>query len=209
MPVDVNLPKEGMIFQREQYQKGGVGRLYWDYRDSEILKYIEDEKIIVDIGCGEGILMEKIIQRLPDVKVFGIDLSFENVSICKEHGLKVCSGSVYGLPLDDSSLECVLFIEVIEHLDEPESAIKEINRVLKKDGFLILLFPHDSFFKLARILTFKFREAFYNAGHVRQWTPKEMVGLLESSGFRIVSKKNIPFYIWSISLHCLIVAKRL
>lgn len=209
MPVDVNLPKEVIIYQREQYQKGGIGRWYWDYRDREILKCIRDERIIVDIGCGEGILMEKIIQRLSDVKIFGIDPSSENVSICKKHCLEVYAGSVYELPLDDYSVDCVLFIEVIEHLDQEGLAIKEIKRVLKRNGTLILLFPHDRVFKLARLLTLKFREAFYDAGHVKQWAPKKIGRLLESSGFRIVSKKNIPFYLWSISLHGLVVAKKL
>jgi len=208
MPVDVNLPKEGMIYQREQYQKGGIGRWYWDYRDNEILKSIRDEEIIVDIGCGEGILMEKIIQRLPDVKVFGVDPSPENVSICKKHGLEVYAGNVYELPLDDYSVDCVLFIEVIEHLDYAGLAIKEIKRVLKKGGKLILLFPHDSVFKLARLLTLKFKEAFYDAGHMKQWTPKEIKRLLDSMGLKIISKKNLPFYLWLISLHCLIVARK-
>lgn len=208
MPVDVNLPKEGMIYQRNQYHKCGIGRRYWDYRDEQILKFIKDEKTITDIGCGEGILMEKIIQRLPDVKVFGIDPSPENVSICKKHGLEVYAGSVYELPLDNESVDCVLFIEVIEHLDHPELAIKEINRVLDRNGRLIMLFPHDSVFKLARILTFKFKEAFYDAGHIRQWTPGNATSLLETKGFRIISKEILPFYLWMISLHCLIVAKK-
>ncbi len=208
MPVDVNLPKEGMIYQREQYQKGGIGRWYWDYRDNEILKSIRDEEIIVDIGSGEGILMEKIIQRLPDVKVFGVDPSPENVSICKKHGFEIYTGSVYELPLDNESVDCVLFIEVIEHLDHEGLAIKEIKRVLKRNGTLILLFPHDRVFKLARLLTFKFKEAFYDAGHVKQWHPEEFKKNLESAGFEVLYKKNIPFYLWLISLHCLIVARK-
>jgi ubiquinone/menaquinone biosynthesis C-methylase UbiE len=209
MPVDVNLPKEGMIFQREQYQKGGIGRWYWDYRDKKILDCIKEEKQIVDIGCGEGILMDKILQKFPEKTILGIDASSENIEICKAHNLNVYYGNVYELPLDNEFVDCVLFIEVIEHIYNPELAIEEIRRILKKGGKLILLFPHDSVFKLARLITFKFEEAFYNAGHVAQWTLKEIGRLLESSGFRIVSKKNIPFYLWPISLHGLVVAIKL
>jgi ubiquinone/menaquinone biosynthesis C-methylase UbiE len=209
MPVDVNLPKEGIIYQREQYRKCGIGRWYWDYRDEQILKLIEDKDTIVDIGCGEGILIEKLAEKFPRKTILGIDPSNENVDICKSHNLNVYPGNVYGLPLEDSSVECVLFIEVIEHLDGPELAIKEIKRVLKKDGSLILLFPHDRVFRLARILTLKFKEAFYDAGHVRQWNPNEIRRLLESAGFMTVSEKNIPFYLWSISLHCLVEARKI
>jgi hypothetical protein len=81
--------------------------------------------------------------------------------------------------------------------------------VLKKYGTLVLLFPHDSIFKLTRILTFKFREAFYDAGHVKQWHPKEMIRVLREVGFETILKKNLPFYFWPVSLHCLLVAKKL
>jgi ubiquinone/menaquinone biosynthesis C-methylase UbiE len=209
MPVDINLPKENIIYQREQYQKGGIGRWYWDYRDREILKFIDDRKTIVDIGCGEGILLEKIVQRFTQKTAFGIDASIENVSICRTHNLKVYAGSVYELPLDDDSCDCVLFIEVIEHLDNPEKAIKEIHRVLKKDGELILLFPHDCVFKLARIVTLNIREALYDAGHVRQWSPSEMIKFLNKNGFETRYRKNMPFYLWLFSLHCLVVSRKL
>ena len=209
MPVDVNLPNEGMIYQREQYQKGGIGRRYWDYRDEKILGCIGLEKEIVDIGCGEGILLEKLIQRFPDAKVSGIDPSPENVSICRKHGLDVYAGSAYELPLESASVDCVLFIEVIEHLKHPELAIREIHRILKKDGRLVLLFPQDSIFKLARLLTFKFKEAFYDAGHVKQWYPTEMIEFLRLASFETIYKRNLPFHLWLISLHCLIVARKI
>lgn len=209
MPVDVDLPEEGMLYQRKQYQKGGIGRWYWDFRDKEIMKCIEDSKRIIDIGCGEGILLEKIVQMFPEKKVFGIDPSIENIEICKAHNLEVYHGSVYSLPLDDLAVDCVLLIEVIEHLDHSDRAIHEIQRVLMKNGILIVLFPHDRIFKYTRILTFKFKEAFYDAGHVKQWTPNGMQRLLGSTGFEIISKKNLPFHKWLISLHCLMVARKL
>ena len=127
MPVDVNLPKEGMIYQREQYLKGGIGRWYWDYRDEQVLKGIDDKKTIVDIGCGEGILMEKISQRFPDSKLLGIDPSPENVEICRRLNLNVMNGSVYELPLSEESADCLLFIEVIEHLENSFFILKKIN----------------------------------------------------------------------------------
>ena len=193
MPVDVKLQKEGMLYQREQYQKGGVGRWYWDFRDKAVLKCLDDNKTIVDIGCGEGLLMEKVAKRFPAAKIIGIDPSPENVAICESYNLDVFTGSVYELPFDNKSVDSILFIEVIEHLDYPDFALKEIQRVLKQDGKLVLLFPHDSVFKLARILTFKFREAFYDAGHVKQWHPAEITKILKQCGFQIILRKIFHF----------------
>ena len=208
MPVDHDLPVEGMIYQREQYAKGGVGRRYWDYRDAAMLSRITTEKRIVDIGCGEGITLERLVRRFPDRTVFGIDRCAENVEICRRHHLPVLLGSVYHLCLSSESVDCCLFTEVIEHLDHPGRALDEIARVLDKNGLLLLLFPNDKVFKLARLATFKFREAFYDPGHVKQWSPKEMVAELESRGFRLLAAENLPFYFWRLSLHHLVAARK-
>ena len=208
MPVDVNLPKEDMIYQREQYAKGGLGRLYWDYRDESILRHVGDGKTLVEVGCGEGILLEKMTKLFSDKTVFAIEPEPENVEICKSHNLDVRPGSVYELPMEDASVDTLLFIEVIEHLDDPDLAIREISRVIKPGGKLILLFPNDAFFKMARILTFKFKEAHYDAGHVKQWRPGEAKRFVESAGFKVEKTSNIPFFLWTTSLHCLIVATK-
>lgn len=125
MPVDVNLPKEGMICQREQYAKGGLGRRCWDYRDESILQHVDDGNTIVEVGCGEEILLEKMTKRFSDKRVFAIEPESENVEICKKHNLDVRSGSIYDIPLEDASVDTLLFIEVIEHLDDLGLAIRE------------------------------------------------------------------------------------
>lgn len=208
MPVDHGLSSKNIIYQRSQYQKGGLGKQYWDYRDRQALSFIKDEQSIIDIGCGEGITLKKLIKKFPDKNIRGIDYSRENVGICKKHGLPVKYGSVYDLKIEDNSVDCVIFLEVIEHLNNPRKALKEIHRILKKNGLLILLFPNDKIFKIARILTFKFKEAFYDPGHTEQWTPKEIKKTLGKLSFKIIKIKNIPFFSWAVSLHCLVVARK-
>jgi 2-polyprenyl-3-methyl-5-hydroxy-6-metoxy-1,4-benzoquinol methylase len=108
------------LSQREQYQKGGVGRRYWDFRDNNMFGFIKDEhKNIVDLGCGEGITLEKLVNRYPDRNVMGIDVVDENVEICRQHGLPVSPGSVYDLKIEKETVDMCVFSEVIEHLDDP------------------------------------------------------------------------------------------
>lgn len=208
MPTDVDLPREGMIYQREQYQKGGMSRRYWDYKDNLLIKYARDSGEIIDVGCGEGILLEKLAGLFPKKRIVGIDAESENLEICRKYGLNVAPGSVYRLEFDNESVDCVIFSEVIEHLNEAEKAIGEIARVLKKNGILILLFPNDTTFKLFRIAALMIKEAFYDTGHAKQWRPKEMKRFLDDSGLKTVVSKSIPFYFWPVSLHHLIVAKK-
>jgi ubiquinone/menaquinone biosynthesis C-methylase UbiE len=207
MPVDTNLAKEGMIYQRDQYAKGGLGVRYWNYRDKVALSYVTGKRI-VDIGCGEGITLEKLVTLYPDRQIVGIDSEPENIEICQKHALPIKYGTVFDLPFENNSIDCILFLEVIEHLYEPEKALAEISRVLKPSGRLTLIFPNDRMFMISRLLTGMFREAFYDAGHVRQWTPSKIRKALKAAGFSTLVQRNLPFRFWSISLHHLSVAEK-
>ncbi|MBU1205382.1 MAG: class I SAM-dependent methyltransferase [Proteobacteria bacterium] len=198
----------GPLRQREQYAKGGIGKRYWDYRDRQTLSYISEEKIIVDVGCGEGITLEKLVKKFPDRKIAGIDYSPENVEVCKEHQLPARLGNAYGLDFGDASVDCCLFMEVIEHLLDPLKALREIHRIMRQEGLLLLVFPNDLPFKIARLACLKFQEAFTPSGHVKHWTPREMRKAVESTGFTIVDLQCLPFYFWWCSLHGLVVARK-
>lgn len=99
-------------------------------------------------------------------------------------------------------------MDVIEHLDSPEMAFREIFRILRPGGRLILIFPNDRMFFLARLLFLKFREAFHDAGHVRRWNPDKMRSLLEIEGFKVNYRTSLPFIFWPISLYHLIEAEK-
>jgi len=207
MPVDTNLEKEGMIYQRDQYAKGGIGVRYWDYRDAVALSHVVGNRII-DVGCGEGITLEKLVKLYPGKQITGIDSEPENIDICQKHGLPVQYGTVFNLPFETDSIDCALFFEVIEHLDEPNKALEEINRVLRPGGRLILIFPNDRMFMVSRLLTGMIKEAFYNSGHVKQWTPSKIRKALKSNGFSPIEQFNLPFIFWTVSLHHLAVADK-
>lgn len=209
MPVDAGVSKDGVRFQREQYANSGLSRKYWDLRDKNIIDAIGDARSIIDAGCGEGILLEKLVKQFPGKDIVGVDIDPINIKICQEHGLPIIAGGIYGLPFDDGSFDAALFIEVVEHLDEPLKAIGELNRILRPGGRLLVLFPNDFTFKIARIMMLMFKEAFYDTGHLKQWTPRQMKKALEASGFNILAQKSMPLPFFALSLHHLVVAEKI
>jgi len=207
MPVDHRYLRYPPLIQREQYAKGGIGRWYWDFRDNIIFNFIKpDDQDILDLGCGEGITLERLIKNFPGRNIHGIDIMPENIEVCKSFQLPARLGNVCSLGVRDSSQDVVLFLEVLEHLSEPGIAIREIHRILRPGGRVLILFPNDRMFFFSRLITLRLKEAFYDPGHVRQWTIADVARLVSSEGFRPVAFKIIPFYIWMISLHGLVVA---
>jgi 2-polyprenyl-3-methyl-5-hydroxy-6-metoxy-1,4-benzoquinol methylase len=209
MPVDVYRRDAQVFYQRQQYAKGGIGAWYWNFRDRAVLSYIgPQDRCLLDLGCGEGLTLERLVKAFPGREVLGIDLDPENIAICREHGLPAKVGNLYHLDLNDGVYDVVLFLEVIEHLDQPELALQEIHRVLRPGGKVIVLFPNDLTFLLARLLTLKFQEARYDPGHLRQWNPAQMRQALEANGFLFVAQKMLPFYFWRLCLHGLVMGQK-
>ena len=206
MPVHPFKNRTNLIYQRQQYEAGGIGRRYWDFRDRMILAQIPtDASTILEAGCGEGILLEKLLKKYPHSEVSGLDIDEENITICRKYNLPVIAGDLTDIPWEDQYFDVITLIEVIEHLPEPEKAIMELSRILKQGGRLIVLFPNDLAFKIARISTLYWLEAFADSGHIRQYHPRSVKRMAEKAGFQQIFGRGLPFPIWPLALHYLIV----
>jgi 2-polyprenyl-6-hydroxyphenyl methylase / 3-demethylubiquinone-9 3-methyltransferase len=96
---------------------------------------------VLDLGCGGGFMAEALARR--GAKVIGIDPSAPAIEAAREHaaaeGLdidyRVASGE--DLPLSDGSLDCVVAVDVFEHVTDIAPVLDEICRVLKPGGQLL------------------------------------------------------------------------
>jgi SAM-dependent methyltransferase len=209
MPVKQDDGFQSALYQRSQYGKGGVGRTYWDYRDEKVISLLDgSDRDILDAGCGEGITLQRLLQRFPMRNIMGLDHLDENVRICGNLNLPAIQGDLYNSPFPDGRFDTVLLLEVIEHLHNPELVVQEIRRILKAKGKLVLIFPNDAVFRIARLATGKFVEAFTDVGHVRQWTPTDACAFLRENGFSVFYSRAIPFSCWPISLHFMVGARK-
>jgi len=200
MPVDAVTTQ--VIYQREAYRKSWLTRLYWDYKDNWLIAAIpKDARFVVDLGCGEGIMLDRLFRRFPDRKVRGYDLNDENVRICREYGLPAEKGDVCALPVPDGTIDCALFIEVIEHMPNYREALSAISRLLKPGGTLIVMYPNDRVFRFLRTLLLRFKDAKQDYGHVFQCTPATLKAAASDSGFRQMRSRFLPFLFWPVSLH--------
>lgn len=89
----------------------------------------------LDIGCGIG---DMLAYRSDTV---GVDINPNTVSFCKAHGHDAHLMSINKLPFNDSEFDSALLDNVLEHLDDPAPLLRDIHRVLKPKGRLIIGVP--------------------------------------------------------------------
>ncbi len=103
-------------------------------------------KTVLDVGCATG----DYLSRFSSASI-GIDYSESNLKVCKTKRLNAIKADLNeGLPVDDESFDVVFCTHVIEHVDSPLFLLREMHRVVRKDGIIILSHPIEN--SLTRII---------------------------------------------------------
>lgn len=128
-----------------------IQQVNMNYRSITAIKFIDKfagnrALEVLDAGCGTGHLMESIIKMGHTVK--GVDISEKmveasNSKISLPEGVPAClMAPVERLPFEEETFDAVTCLGVVEYLLEPETGIKEMARVLKSGGLLVVSAPN-------------------------------------------------------------------
>ncbi|MFH1062921.1 MAG: class I SAM-dependent methyltransferase [Candidatus Omnitrophota bacterium] len=174
---------------------------------------------ILEVGCGEGLLLLKLAKLKPKLDIYGIDIWLD---ILKRAQLKLGQNAIVNakltqadatkLPFGGIFFDRVICINVLFNLPSEEmvqQSIKEISRVLKKDGKIIL----DIRNSLNPLLYLKYKFARYYDPTVkdlplRTYSYKKIADYLELNGFEIIQKIAVGFPKNSFAPIFVIEAKR-
>lgn len=181
-----------------------------------ISKIIKKGDFFLDAGCGNGKFMKLISKNFPNLTLKGIDYSKKEVLEAKKKGLNVKQGDLeQGINFKKNSFDIVFSGEIIEHLYDPDFLLSEANRVLKKDGFLVLTTPNLCAWFNRILFLFgiqplflepstkskligagflkRFKKESQPVGHVRIFTLGALKDLLKESGFKIIKIRGSIF----------------
>ena len=89
----------------------------------------------LDVGCGSSVIMHSLNGGI------GLDVQHRKLRYMRQYGLRLVGGSVMALPFRDASFDTVICSQVIEHLPPAPEIFRELTRVLRPGGLLVLGTP--------------------------------------------------------------------
>ena len=170
----------------------GIVKRYYDTKSS----------VIVDLGAGPGLLSKELHNQIPNAKIIGVDPFDKMLKLAKTNAdfsnFELKLGSSDNIPVDDSSVDIVVSRFSLSYWKNPKKSFIEINRILKKDGFVILEAINKDF-PTWRLFLIKLHMLFNKAGadvtkyHIDvykfAYTIKQVEDFLIDSDFSIVEKE--------------------
>src|SRR5918996_6600167 len=188
------LPREMMehtypiLFQVEQSHWWHIGRrkILASFVEDICRRVTARRPRILDVGCGTGANL-LMLSKYGDAE--GVDVSEDALAFCRERGLdKVKLGAGEELPYEDDMFDLVTAFDVIEHMDDDLAGLKEMRRVLRPGGRVLLFVP-----------TFMFLWGLQDdvSHHRRRYRLPQLRRVLEQAGFEIERSTyaNITFFL--------------
>jgi len=137
----------------DYYQKGIATNFFqkiWHYLKIKSAKKILENYTFdncLDIGCAGGYMLSEIALAYPHTKYHGVDVYDKAVNYAKRRypNIDFQVGFAEKLPFNNNIFDLVIFYETIEHVENPLIALKEIKRVLKKEGIAIVAMDSGNF----------------------------------------------------------------
>lgn len=178
----------------DQGIKRNLFQKYWHWRRfTEVLKIIQPVTgSILDVGCHSGTFTQKILKKTGSQKIYGIDISHSAAALAKK---RIPNGNfqvadAVKLPFENNFFEAVFCLEMMEHVDDPVSVLKEIKRVAKSGSRIYILVPSENkLFKLVWFL-WTMRYHHWNHAHVQHFSGGLLEELVKSIGFKIIKIKT-------------------
>jgi SAM-dependent methyltransferase len=146
---------------------------------------------VLDAGCGEGEMLRRGV--LPaGLQPVCLDLRESSLADVAE-SRRVC-GSVQTLPFAARSFDVVTCLEVLEHLDDPSAAVRDLARVARKA--VVLSVPYEPYFRIGNVLRGKHLGALGNhPEHVQHWNLRTFETFLRPSMAEVRIIEAFPWII--------------
>jgi 2-polyprenyl-3-methyl-5-hydroxy-6-metoxy-1,4-benzoquinol methylase len=151
---------------------------------------------LLDIGCGNGHLLEAAIRRGWSVHGYDVDKTSTQV-VADRLNIEVGYGDFFSSNLGNE-YDLVTMHQVLEHVKDPNTYLSTIYSLINKDGYLFVAVPNIK--SLSNVIKYKLEQKgirknnigkYYDtAHHILYFEPKTLTALLNNHGFKVVYQRN-------------------
>jgi len=180
-----------MIDYDEKYE------LYRRHHNIWLVSLIPSGTKVLDVGCGAGRL-GAVLQQEKGCTVYGVDISAAAVAEARTvlHAVEKMDIEHESVPFVDDRFEVVIFSDVLEHLVDPEAAVKKFLPFLDREGVVVASIPNIANISIRlRLLLGQWNyqaSGILDYGHLRFYTLATMGQLWQRCGLRIVRQIAAP-----------------
>lgn len=149
-----------------------------------IEKTLPEESNVLEAGCGTGQTLSLLSDRH---ETYGLDISRAALRLAKNNCRYTILGSIFNIPFGDNTFDLVYNSGVIEHFKYPEnvSAIKEMARITKPSGKVIIIVPNTLclWYKTGKFFAVLMKS--FEFGYEEDYTPRRLENATRKAGLTI------------------------
>ena len=145
--------------------------------------------VILEVGCASGYLLRDLVAAFPAAHVMGADFTLATLETLAGRiaGIPLLRFDLTSCPLPDSSVDIVVSLNVLEHIERDDLALAQINRILKPGGLLVAEVPagpslYGSYDELLM--------------HYRRYEMKALERLVRAAGFETLETSHLGFFLY-------------
>lgn len=167
--------------------------LRWHALKGILKSEVKSNAVVLDIGGYDGFTSNNLMRLVPNLDVTVVDIDGAGLQSAKKKGLKTVYASALELPIRSNHADIVLCLDLIEHVNEDSKVIKEISRVLKKNGKLILTTPMENGVSFPFMDREKVEAINRNWGHIRLGYSLEQMEIIFRHG-NLTMEKTCAYF---------------
>ena len=149
---------------------------------------------VIELGCGEGQITERLARRFPKASVLGTDVSTEILHVARERhpDLVFERLSAYDLGSREERWDLSVACEVFEHLERPDEALEAMRR--STDRWMLITVPREPLWRVLNVARGRYLRHWGNShGHLQHWSRPAFLAFLERQVEVVAWRSPLPW----------------
>jgi ubiquinone/menaquinone biosynthesis C-methylase UbiE len=180
-----------------------IDRASRDHAISQLTKHVRTaQPVILEVGCSSGFMLKRMQQQFPGAILIGADVVQAPLKKLSQtlKNIPLMRFDMQRCPLPDNSVDALVMLNVLEHIEDDRAVISQAHRILKPGGVLVIEVPagphlYDCYDKVLM--------------HYRRYRLSELTRMIQAEGFHLAKKSHLGFFIYPGFRHIKLRNKRL